>query len=184
MGNQKPIVLRTTQITKNETTYRARLLMVAPLFSQIVIEEMIAETKESEVTEKRQEIVKELLIRPDYTDLTKDQIKKRVAEVEEYVKSKSIAEALEEVGKEVVKPNPQNKEGKETVLEFAPQIEIDLGYKIQKYYNSVPRIVEVPHLVQDTTYKYKKVKSWDFYFRMRPVDFLKHAQNYIKEHMD
>ncbi len=204
----EPKLIRTVNFGSGENIIRGQLFSVSPTQSTIVISRQIVKEVEVKKTEKIATQTKELLIRPavEGLNLKNAEVEKRVKAIDNYLKKHTIQEALEEVGKEVIKGNKQRKKTvpknadaakkkeieafnkkveeanakvEDTIISWQPRIEKDLKIPIQKVYKNVPGFEEIETIEEEKEYSYKELAEWDFYFKIRPRDAVKHIANYI-----
>jgi hypothetical protein len=178
--NNAPIVLRTTTFGNGKKIYRGQLIASGARARVIEISEVTEKEKEVKTKDFRTVYGKTLVIHPNYEGLKDPEIKKRVAAVEEYLKDHTTAQALEEVGKEVQKPNKDNPNGKEVIISWCPKIEKDLEFPIITAYIDKPRTEEVENISIETVYTYEEIARLEVYFNLKPRDFVRHCQNYLE----
>lgn len=105
----EPVLIRTTLFGSGENIIKGQLFSVSPTQSLAVISAQTVKEVESKRKEKIATTVKELLIRPktEGLNLKNAEITTRVKLVDEYLKNTSVQEALQQVGKEVIKGKKQ-----------------------------------------------------------------------------
>lgn len=177
-----PIVLRTIHAGNKEVVLRAQLIALQDQVRVIVIEEQKATEKEVESLETIRTSVKEIKIVPNYEGISKEESAKRLKSIDAYLKKNSVTDALEEVGKEVVKSKDEKTEDK--VISWQPQIEKDLKFPVETVYLNVPGTKEVKTIKTETQYKYKEIHSCKIFYRVRTRDFMKYVHNYLNSIRD
>ncbi len=108
MAKKVERLIKVLIVNKEKATFRAELFSVSPQLSIIKISEQTANEKKVKTVTKIPTVNKELMITPDLTGLSKEDLVKRIKAVADYVNKHGVAKALEQVGKEVVKGKKQD----------------------------------------------------------------------------
>lgn len=197
-----PIVLRTITAGNSESgIIRADLVATGEHTRKIVISKQTS--KEVEVKSKENHVsqIKTLFIVPNKSGINMAEVVKRQAQIDKYLKGKSVTEALEEVGKEVIKkkaaaiPKDATDAAKEkikkandkledTVISWQPKIEKDLKFPVDTAYSNVPVTKEVTVIDIEMEYSYKEIHTNEILYRLKSRDFVKYVHNYLNSKRD
>lgn len=178
---RKERILRTMNFGNKKGVFKGELIEVKDNQYRVDISKQTVENSPVEVKKEQQTSVRRLILRPVYEEngepLSKEIIKERVKKVDDYMEDKTPEEALEQVPGEVIES--KNEGDDPTVLNYAPRIEKDLGFKIQKLYDQTPTTETIIEIVNEQDITYELVESFDFYFKPRSRDFNKTVINFL-----
>jgi len=192
-----PIVLRTMTAGNGDNVYRAQLLGLETEKRQILIEAQTAVENEIETENTVVRNVRTLVIYPDFEGLKKEDAEKRSAAVKKYLEKNTVAQALEEVGNEVIKGKKAgipkdataaekkkieaaNEKVTDTVISWQPKIQKDLNFPVKTRYESIPTEEKQISITTETEYKYKEVHSAEIHYRIKPRDFIRYVSNFLE----
>jgi hypothetical protein len=190
MSKNKVIrTLRKVAVSTPKGSYSGSLTQDQDGLIQLAIHEQKTTPVREEVEEIVQYVKKELKIGPAIVDFDNKPLDKKTIEangraIKLYLDSKdmTVKKALEQIPSELTEAigsEGDNNYKAPEVLAFGRAIEVELGIKIQTYFEELPTIEKIPSYIETSKMTQKEVEIINIYCNLNNRQIRQFVQNYI-----